>query len=65
MAAEAAIAHDRAVEASNMKSAFLANVSHEVRTGLRPGLPGPRARLGRVPPRRRRCLTVISQAGAR
>ena len=34
MAAEAALAHDRAVEASNMKSAFLANVSHEIRTPM-------------------------------
>jgi hypothetical protein len=34
LAREAAIAHDLAVEASNMKSAFLANVSHEVRTPM-------------------------------
>jgi PAS domain S-box-containing protein len=34
LAAEAARAHDRAVEASNTKSAFLANVSHEVRTPM-------------------------------
>jgi PAS domain S-box-containing protein len=34
LAAEAALAHERAVEASNMKSAFLANVSHEIRTPM-------------------------------
>ncbi len=33
-AAELAIARDQAVEASNTKSAFLANVSHEVRTPM-------------------------------
>jgi len=33
-AAEVAIARDEAVEASNVKSAFLANVSHEVRTPM-------------------------------
>jgi PAS domain S-box-containing protein len=34
LAREAALAHELAVEASNMKSAFLANVSHEVRTPM-------------------------------
>ena len=33
-AAELAIARDQAVEASNMKSAFLANTSHEIRTPM-------------------------------
>jgi signal transduction histidine kinase len=33
-ATELAIAHDEAVEASNMKSAFLANTSHEIRTPM-------------------------------
>jgi PAS domain S-box-containing protein len=34
VAAELAAAHDAAVEASNLKSAFLANVSHEMRTPM-------------------------------
>ncbi|HLW94307.1 MAG TPA: ATP-binding protein [Solirubrobacteraceae bacterium] len=34
IAAEAMVARDQAVEASNAKSAFLANVSHEVRTPM-------------------------------
>jgi CheY-like chemotaxis protein len=33
-ASEVAVARDQAVEASNLKSAFLANVSHEVRTPM-------------------------------